>query len=340
MSKTDPSTEDVTRTDLISSPPARDERGRAADSPRDIPAPGWKDILLRLRTHVRDDNISLLSAGVAFYAMLSIFPALIAMISIYGLVAEPETARNQVQRLADIMPAQARQTLTGQLEALTLSAGRGLSLGAVLGILVALWAASAGMKAMIAGINVAYDQTETRKFFRLRALALLLTLGAILTMAVAIGIIVVLPVVTGLLGPVGRILLAVVRWPLLAGLMLLGVGVLYRFAPNRSNARWRWVTAGSVVATALWLLGSGLFSLYVGSFANYNRTYGVLGAVIILLIWLYLSSFVVLLGAELNNELELQTKRDSTTGPPRPMGERNAPGADHVAVSPPGARDG
>jgi len=255
------------------------------------------------------------------------------VISIYGLVAEPQSATAQVQKLADIMPDQARETLTGQLEALTKSAGKGLSLGAALGILAAIWTASAGMKAMIAGINVAYDQIETRKFLKLRGLALLLTLGAIVTMAVAIGIIVVLPVVTGLLGPAGRILLAIVRWPLLAGLMLVGVGVLYRFAPNRRDAKWRWVTAGSVVATLLWLLGSGVFSLYVNSFATYNRTYGVLGAVIILLTWLFLSSFVVLLGAELNNEMELQTKRDSTTGPPRPMGERDALAADHVAVS-------
>jgi len=333
MAGTEQSAADVTRTDLTSHPPAGEERGRGADSPQDIPAAGWWDIVKRLRTRVRDDNIPLLSAGVAFYAMLSIFPALIAVISIYGLVAEPQSATAQVQKLADIMPDQARETLTGQLEALTKSAGKGLSLGAALGILAAIWTASAGMKAMIAGINVAYDQIETRKFLKLRGLALLLTLGAIVTMAVAIGIIVVLPVVTGLLGPAGRILLAIVRWPLLAGLMLVGVGVLYRFAPNRRDAKWRWVTAGSVVATLLWLLGSGVFSLYVNSFATYNRTYGVLGAVIILLTWLFLSSFVVLLGAELNNEMELQTKRDSTTGPPRPMGERDALAADHVAVS-------
>ena len=333
MAGTEQSAADVTRTDLTSHPPAGEERGRGADSPQDIPAAGWWDIVKRLRTRVRDDNIPLLSAGVAFYAMLSIFPALIAVISTYGLVAEPQSATAQVQKLADIMPDQARETLTGQLEALTKSAGKGLSLGAALGILAAIWTASAGMKAMIAGINVAYDQIETRKFLKLRGLALLLTLGAIVTMAVAIGIIVVLPVVTGLLGPAGRILLAIVRWPLLAGLMLVGVGVLYRFAPNRRDAKWRWVTAGSVVATLLWLLGSGVFSLYVNSFATYNRTYGVLGAVIILLTWLFLSSFVVLLGAELNNEMELQTKRDSTTGPPRPMGERDALAADHVAVS-------
>jgi membrane protein len=277
---------------------------------------GWKAVLLQVRSQVRDDNVSLLSAGVAFYAMLSLFPGLIALISIYGLVAEPRTARAQVQKLADVMPRQARQTLTGQLEALTQSAGRGLSLGAVLGILAALLAASAGMRAMIAGLNVAYDCVETRRFVRLRTLALLLTLGAILTMAVAIGIVVVLPVVTDALGPVGRVVLAVVRWPVLAGLMLLGLAMLYRHAPDRDGARFRWLSWGSLLATALWLAGSALFSLYVNSFATYNRTYGVLGAVIVLLIWLFLTSFVVLLGAELNRELELGAKQAGTAAAP------------------------
>jgi membrane protein len=293
---------------------------------------GWWAIAKRLWTQVRDDNISLLSAGVAFYAMLSILPALIAVISVYGLVAEPRSAMAQVHKLADIIPAQAREMLTGQLEALTRSAGRGLSLGAALGIVAAIWAASAGMRAIIAGINAAYDQTETRTFLKLRGLALLHTLGATVTMVVAIGVIVVLPVVTGLFGPAGRILLAVVRWPLLAGLMLVGVGVLYRFAPNRRITR-RWVTPGSVLATLLWLLGSALFSLYVNSFANYNRTYGVLGAVIILLLWLFLTSFAVLLGAELNSAIQARAGEGATTGPARPAGERDTPAADHATVS-------
>jgi membrane protein len=297
---------------------------------------GWKDFLLRVRSQVRDDNVPLLSAGVAFYAMLSIFPALIAVVSVYGLVAEPETARVQVQKLAGVLPGEARQTLTGQLEALTHSAGRGLSLGAVLGILVAVLAASAGMRALIVGLNVAFDRVETRRFLRLRGLAMLLTLGAILSMAVAIGIIVVLPVVTDLLGPVGRVVLAVVRWPVLAGLMLVGLAVLYRWAPDRADARLRWLSWGSLLATALWLLGSALFSLYVNSFANYNRTYGVLGAVIVLLIWLFLSSFVVLVGAELNNELELRAKRaGATTAPAAAAGERDGHAAGRVPTVPP-----
>jgi membrane protein len=305
---------------------------RAAEAP----GTGWKAVVLRVRSQVRDDNVSLLSAGVAFYSMLSLFPALIALISIYGLVAEPETARAQVQKLAAVMPKQAKQTLTGQLEALTGSAGKGLSLGALLGILAALLAASAGMRAMIAGLDVAFDRVETRRFLRLRGLALLLTLGAIVTMAVAIGIIVVLPVVTDLIGPVGRVVLAVVRWPLLAGLMLVGLAVLYRYAPDRGGARFRWLSWGSLLATGLWLAGSALFSLYVNSFANYNRTYGVLGAVIVLLIWLFLTSFVVLLGAELNRELELRAKQaGAATAPARPAQEGDGRPAPDVPVSPP-----
>lgn len=294
----------------------------------------WKAVLLRVRSQVRDDNVSLLAAGVAFYAMLSIFPALIAVISVYGLVAEPETARAQVQRLADVMPAQARESLTGQLEALTRSAGRGLSLGVVLGIVAAVLAASAGMRAMIVGINVAYDRVETRRFLRLHAQALLHTLGAIVTMAVALGGIVVLPVVTRQLGPVGRVLLATARWPLLAGLMLIALAVLYRFAPNRDGGRLRLLSWGSVLATALWLIGSGILSLYVRNIANYNRTFGVLGAFIVLLIWLFLSSFAVLVGAELNRELELVAGRE-TAGRPPAGGESAGPSTGHVPVTPP-----
>jgi membrane protein len=317
MTRGDGRGEHGSRTGLLASPPVTDRRGREAGARPGLEAASWKDVVLRVRRQVRDDNISLLSAGVAFYAMLSIFPAVVALVSIYGLVAPPGSARAQVENLADIMPAQAREALTGQLDALTKTAGKGLSLGVVLGLLTAVWAASAGIRAMIVGINAAYDRTETRSFLRLRGLALLLTLLAIATMAVAVGGIVLMPVVTGRLGTVGRLLLGAVRWPLLAGLMLLGLAVLYRYAPNRSDARWRWLSAGSVAATVLWLLGSGLFSLYVDSFANYNRTYGVLGAMIALLTWLYLSSFVVLVGAELNNELERRTGRDGT-GASRP----------------------
>jgi len=316
-------------------PPATNGRGRGADSPQEIPKQGWRDILIRVKNEVRDDKVPLLSAGVAFYAMLSLFPSIIALVSVYGLVADPDDVRAQVNNLASIIPAGSRALVTDQLTALTSTAGSSLSLGLVFGILTALWSASSGMKALITGINVAYDEPESRKFLKLRGLALLLTLGAILTMAVALGVIVVLPIlVDHLLGPVGGTVVSILRWPFLALLLIVGLAVLYRLAPDRDDPKWRWVTPGSVVATVLWVVGSMGFSFYASHFGNYSKTYGSLGAVVVLMLWLYLSAFAVLVGAELNAETELQTKKDSTRGPDKPMGERDAHAADRVAETP------
>jgi membrane protein len=316
-------------------PPATDGRGRGAESPQEIPAKGWRDILIRVKNEVRDDKVPLLSAGVAFYSMLSLFPAVIALVSIYGLVASPDTVRSQIGKVATVIPAEARKLLTDQLTALTSTPGGKLSLGLAFGIITALWSASSGMKALVTGINVAYDEPESRKFVKLRGLALLLTLGAILTMAVALGVIAVLPVlIDHLLGSVGGTIVGILRWPFLALLLIVGLAVIYRLAPDRDDAKWRWVSWGSVVATVLWVLGSMAFSFYASHFGNYSKTYGSLGAVIILLFWLYLSAIVVLVGAELNAEMELQTKKDTTHGPDQPMGERDAHAADHVAETP------
>ncbi len=314
-------------------------RGRAAERPKEIPRSGWRDILIRVKNQVRDDKVPLLSAGVAFYAMLSLFPSVIALVSIYGLVADPDNIRAQVSKLATVIPAEARRLLTEQLTALTSTAGGKLSLAVGLGILTGLWSASSGMKALITGVNAAYDEPESRKFLKLRGLALLLTLGSILIMAAALGVIVVLPVlIHHVLGSVGGTIVGVLRWPLLAVLLIVGLAVLYRVAPDRDDPKWRWVSWGSVVATVLWVLGSMGFSFYASHFGNYSKTYGSLGAVIVLLFWLYLSSFVVLVGAELNAEMELQTKKDTTHGPDRPMGERDAHAADYVAATPEGMK--
>ncbi|HEV8653225.1 MAG TPA: YihY/virulence factor BrkB family protein [Actinomycetes bacterium] len=316
-------------------PPATDGRGRGAESPQDIPKQGWRDILIRVKNEIRDDKVPLISAGVAYYALLSLFPAIIALVSVYGLVADPGDVRAQVNNLASIIPEGSRTLITDQLTALTSTAGAGLSLGAAFGILTALWSASSGMKALITGINIAYGEPESRKFLKLRGLALLLTLGAILTMAIALGVIVVLPVlIDHVFGPVGGTVVGILRWPFLALLMIVGLAVLYRLAPDRDDPKWRWVTPGSVVATVLWVLASMGFSFYASHFGNYSKTYGSLGAVVILLFWLYLSAFVVLVGAEVNAEMELQTKKDTTHGPDKPMGERDAHAADHVAETP------
>jgi membrane protein len=309
------------------------ERGRQADQPQQIPPKGWMDIAKRTAKEVKADQVPLLSAGVAFYGLLSLFPAIIAMVSIYGLVASPDTVRNQIASLTRMLSSQTSSLLTQQIQQITSGAGGALSVALVLGVLTALWSASSGMKALITGVNLAYDETETRKFVKLRGLALLLTLGAMVLFGVALATIVGYPPVADTLPTVLRWIVAILRFVVLAGLLVVGLAVLYRYAPDRDQPRWTWVSWGSGIATLLWVLATVGFAVYANFFGNYNKTYGALAGVIILMFWLFLSAFVVLVGAELNTEMELQTAKDTTAGPTRPMGERDAHAADHVAAT-------
>jgi membrane protein len=306
-------------------------RGRQAEQPQQIPPKGWLDIAKRTAKEVKNDQVPLLAAGVAFYLLLSLFPLIIAGVSIYGLVADPTSVRDQLARLTQTLSPETAKLVGEQIKQVTAGAGGALGLATVLGILTALWSASSGMKALITGVNLAYDETETRKFFKLRGLALLFTLGAMVLMAVALATIVGYPPVADTLPLVLRWLVAILRFVVLAGLLIAGLAVLYRYAPDRDEPRWSWVSWGSVVATVLWVLASIGFALYANFFGNYNKTYGALAGVIILMFWLWLTALVVLVGAELNTEMELQTARDTTAGPDRPMGERDAHAADHVA---------
>jgi membrane protein len=309
-------------------------RGRQAEQPQQIPPRGWKEIALRLKTEIKQDQVPLLAAGVAFYTLLSLFPAIIAAVSIYGLVANPDTVRSQLERLTQLLSPQTAEILGEQIKQITASAGGALGLATVLGILTAVWSASSGMKALITGVNMAYDETETRKFLKLRGLALLLTLGAMVLMGIALLLIVVFPAVTNDWPTALRWTASILRFVLLAALLVVGLAVLYRYAPDRDEPKWSWVSWGSGIATLLWVVASLAFSFYVGHFGNYNKTYGALAGIIILLLWLWLTAFVVLVGAELNTEMELQTARDTTAGPERPLGEREAHAADHVAAAP------
>jgi membrane protein len=313
-----------------SSTTAAPSRGRAAESPTEIPRRGWKDVLVRVKKEMRDDQVSVLAAGVAFFAMLALFPSLIALVSLYGLVASPAEVQAEIASFAGVLPTDARELLTTQLSSIANGAREGLTLGFLASLAAALWSASSGMKAVIAGINLAYDEKETRGFLKLRGQALALTVLAIVATVVALGAIVVVPLVlTRLgLGPVGEALVRLGRWPALGVLLVLGLAILYRYAPNRDKPRWRWVSLGALAAMVLWLLGSIAFSVYVNNFGSYNKTYGALGGVIVLLLWLYLTGFAVLLGAELDSELEHQTAEDTTEGPSRPMGQRDAYMAD------------
>jgi membrane protein len=200
------------------------------------------------------------------------------------------------------------------------------------GLLLALWSASAGIKNLIEAINVAYNENETRGFVKLRALSLAFTLGAIVFLVFAFAAIALLPsLIAGSdVGTPGRVVLSVLRFVVLFVGMLLGLAVLYRYAPDRERARWSWVTPGSLFAAVVWIIGSLLFSFYAANFGTYNETYGALGAIVVVILWLHLSALVVILGAELNCELERQTVRDTTKGPQRALGSRHAYAADTV----------
>jgi membrane protein len=308
--------------------------GRQADTPQEIPPKGWKDIAKRTMKSVKEDQVPLLSAGVAFYALLALFPLVIAAVSIYGLVADPSTVQDQIAKLTDLLSPQTAELVGKQLVEVTSGAGGALGFATVFGILTALWSASSGMKALITGVNLAYDESETRKFLKLRGLAVVFTLGAMVLMGVALATIVGYPPIADNLPTVLRWLVATIRFLILGGLLVVALAVVYRFAPDRDQPKWSWVSWGSGIATLLWVLATIGFALYATFFGNYNKTYGALAGVIILMFWLFLSAFVVLVGAELNTEMELQTAKDTTRGPEQPMGERGGHAADHVAESP------
>ncbi len=307
-------------------------RGRAARTPHQIPKRGWRDILLRTKDQIGADNLSLVSAGVAFYALLAVFPGLAASVSLYGLLTNGMDIERQLQKLAVMMPSEARPVLLDQVHSLAGSSGAALGITAIGGLLLALLSSMKGIKAVITALNIAYDEREKRGFIRLNILAFLLTLAAVLFFVIMLGLVVVVPAVVGLLhisGTLGTVL-SMARWPLMLVAVLVALSALYHFAPSRNHPRWKWVSWGSIIATVLWLLISVGFSIYVENFGNYNKVYGSVGALVVLLMWFYISAYAVLLGAELNAEMEHQTKVDTTIGRPKPMGEREAYVADTV----------
>ncbi|HEX7035598.1 MAG TPA: YihY/virulence factor BrkB family protein [Pseudomonadales bacterium] len=308
---------------------AATDRGRRAERPQEIPGRGWWDIAMRVKDELGRDNVSLIAAGLGLYALLAIFPALTAMLSLYGLFASPEQAASQVQSMAQVLPQQAAGILREQLQSLTSQQSGALGLGAVLAIVLALWSASKGMTALMAATNIAYDEREERSFIKQTLVAFAFTIAAVIGFIVVIAIGIGAPVAIEAigLGSSVEMLLAALRWVLLWLFGVLALAVVYRFAPDRHQPRWRWVTWGSAIAVTLWIVASVLFSLYVRNFASYNETYGALGGVVILLMWFYLSGYVVVLGAEINAEMEHQTAEDTTVGEPREMGRRRA----HVA---------
>lgn len=278
--------------------PDRDDTGSSR--------PRWLRVAGGVRRQVAEDQVAMLSAGVAFYAMLALFPALIALTSIYGLAFDPQSIQDQVDTISRIAPRSISTILDRQMTDIVSGSDGALTFGLVLALAVTLWAASTGMQGLVRAVNLASNCTETRSFLHQRLLALLFTLGGFLFVVASIALIAVVPMV---LGPLGlersaETAVSVLRWPVLALLVFAALALVYRYGPNRSNPRWRWVSMGSLVATALWLLGSLAFALYTSRVASFNEVYGSLAAPIVLLVWLFITAFAVLLGAEVNSEIE------------------------------------
>jgi len=308
-----------------------DDAGRSAETPAEIPKRGWRDIFLRVKEGVAKDNVSIIAAGTAFFVLVGLVPGLAALISIYGLIANPSDIQAQFEAVSGAMPAEVRTLLEGQMTRIA-SQHSAAGIAAILSIVLALWGGAAAMKSVMNALNIIYHEEEKRGYVRVTLTALGLTLAAILMGVVSIGILVALPSVLAHmgLGHSAKMVVSALRWPFLLIVALVGLSILYRYGPSREKPQWKWVSTGAIVATLLWLAGSALFAIYAGHFGNYNRTYGSLGAIVVLMLWLYLSGFAVLLGGEINAEAEHQTRKDTTSGPPEPMGRRGAYVADSV----------
>ncbi|MCV0397616.1 MAG: YihY/virulence factor BrkB family protein [Rhizobiaceae bacterium] len=311
----------------------RQTSGHNATRPSHFTLRAWWAILKRVYSESQEDRVMLVAAGGAFYLLLALFPALAAFVSLYGFVADPTTIADQIAFLGGLLPRGGLEIIEAQLDALASQDPDRLSLGFAIGLAVALWSANTGVKTLFDAMNIAYEEPERRSFLKLNLASGMFTLAAMLIgvlMLLAVGIV---PAVLAFLrlDAWAEVLIWLGRWPLLLVFIVTGISLLYRFGPNREPANWRWLSPGAVVATLVWIACSIGFSWYLQNFANYNATYGSLGAVIGFMIWTWLSVLILLIGAELNAEMERQTARDTTTGEPKPMGERGAYVADTVA---------
>jgi membrane protein len=311
--------------------------GRFSDNPLQIPWTGWKDILWRTYVRTGEDRLLATAAGVVFFGLLAVFPATTAMVSSYGLFANPSTIGANLQTLALMLPEGSFQIVQDQIARVLAKGGTSLGVTFLFGLGLAIWSANAGVKAVIDALNVVYEQREKRSFIRLNLLALAFTSGGIAALLLMVSAVVAFPFVLDHVGlaPESQFIVSLARWPLMFAILLATLGVLYRFGPSRRAARWEWLSVGTLAAAVLWIAGSSLLSWYLSSFGNYNATYGSLGAAIGLMMWMWMSAIIVLCGAELNSEIEHQTARDSTVGLPKPLGARGALMADTLGPAVP-----
>ena len=312
-------------------------RGRRSRSPFAIPLAGWKDIFWRTYQRIDDDRLLATAGGVVFFGLLSIFPAVTALVSSYGLFADPATISANLQTLATMLPEGSFQIVEDQVGRVVSKGNTTLGATFLLGLLLAIWSANAGVKSIFDALNVAYEEREKRSFIRLNSVSLAFTVGGIAALLLMVGAVVAFPLALNHLGmaPESKLIVALARWPLLFLILLAALAILYRFAPSRDAPRWQWLSLGAVTAALLWIAGSALLSWYLSEFANYNATYGSLGAAIGLMMWMWMSAIVIMFGAELNSEIERQTLRDTTTGEPKPLGSREAVSADTVGAAAP-----
>jgi membrane protein len=309
---------------------AQPGRGRHSSNPLQIPWAGWKDVLWRTYEQINEDRLLAIAAGVVFYGLLAVFPAITALVSSYGLFADASTISDNLQTLAMVLPDGSFQIVQDQIARVLANGQAKLGLTFLFGLALALWSANAGVKAIIDALNVVYGEREKRSFIKLNLLSLTFTTGAIISLLLMVSAVVALPLTLDRVGLAtdSKIIISLVRWPLLLLVVMMALGVLYRFGPSRPGARWEWLSIGTIAAALLWLAGSVLLSWYLSNFGNYSATYGSLGAAIGLMTWMWMSAIIVLCGAELNSEIEHQTAVDTTVGPGLPMGARGAAMAD------------
>jgi membrane protein len=273
---------------------------------------GWWTILLATSRRMGKDSLSVLAAGVAFQTFFSLFPTLTAVVSLYGLAADPKMVERQIGAIQGVLPPEAVKLVAAWLQALAQGPATRFGIGLIVSVALAFWSMWSATAMLMNAVNICYGREQRRGYLSFNLQALALGAGLALFGIVAFALVAVLPAALALL-PVSDAwghTLGLVRWPVLAGIVILALAIVYRYAPDRAAPKWRWISCGSVVATVLWVLGSIAFTTYVSMVGSYDRTYGSLGAVIILLLWFYLTAYVILAGAELNAEIELQAQQD------------------------------
>jgi membrane protein len=290
------------------------------------------DILLRVKDGVWNDRVGTIAAGTTFFLLLSLFPAMAALVSLYGLVADPMMIQQHLVVLNGFVPHDVLDLVGTEMERLATARPDRLGAGFALSVAVAFWSANSGMRAVFDALNLAYGEREKRSYVKLFTVSAAFTAGAVVFFVVVLNVIIGVPIILKVLylTPVSGILLPVLPATILSTVSSLGIAVLYRYGPSRRRAKWRWITPGSITVAVVWLTTSALFSWYLANVANYSATYGSLGAAVGLMMWIYISIWIVLVGAELNAEIEHQTSEDTTTGPDRPIGERGAAMADRI----------